>query len=124
MANSSILGGTPQPAAIAGKDTDALGPGDNSDSGSDAQGAYGDGEMHSDSDSVGTGERATAGDGFERVDADILPDHIERSGSDRLSDDADDIDSAERLDAGDVDELAAEDDVEDTDENADSDQAT
>lgn len=120
MANSSILGGTPQPAAIAGKDTDALGPGDNSDSGSDAQGAYGDGEMHSDSDSVGTGERATAGDGFERVDADILPDHIERSGSDRLAEDADDIDSAERLDAADVDELALDEDGEDADENADS----
>ncbi len=117
MANSSILGGTPSPAAVAGKDTDALGPGDNSDSGSDAQGAYGDGELHSDSDSVGTGERATAGDGFERVDADILPDHIEKSSDDLLMDDGDDIDSADQLDAADVDELALDED--DTEEGED-----
>ncbi len=80
MATSSILGGTQLPEEVSGKDTDALGPSDTSDSGSDAQGAYGEGEMASDSDGVGTGERAMAGAGRDRLDADILPDHIERLG--------------------------------------------
>ena len=122
MANSSILGGTSVPAPVAGKDTDALGPGDNSDSGSDAQGAYGDGEMHSDSDSVGTGERATAGDGFERVDADILPDHIERIGDDVLAEDADDVDGREGAESPDVNELAGDEGDDEGDENPDSDE--
>lgn len=82
MATSSILGGTQLPEEVSGKDTDALGPSDTSDSGSDAQGAYGEGEMASDSDGVGTGERAMAGTGRDRLDADILPDHIERLGED------------------------------------------
>ena len=77
MATSSILGGTHLPEQVTGKDTDALGPSDNSDSGSDAQGAYGEGEMSSDSDAAGTGERASAGSGMDREDADILPDRIE-----------------------------------------------
>ncbi|MDO9360579.1 MAG: hypothetical protein Q7T70_16510 [Polaromonas sp.] len=77
MATSSILGGNRPPHTPPGKDTDALGPSDNSDSGSDAQGAYGEGELASDSDAVGTGERATAGDGMDRTDADVLPDHVE-----------------------------------------------
>lgn len=120
MANSSILGGTSVPAAVAGKDTDALGPGDNSDSGSDAQGAYGDGEMHSDSDSVGTGERATAGDGFERVDADILPDHIERIGDDVLAEDADDVGGREGVESLDVNELAGDEGDDEGGENPES----
>ena len=77
MATSSILGGSHVPEESIGKDTRALGPSDNSDSGSDAQGAYGDDEMSSDSDAAGTGERATAGTGMEKPDTDILPDHLE-----------------------------------------------
>ncbi len=77
MATSSILGGQHLPEHVRGKDTNALGPSDNSDSGSDAQGAYGDDEMASDSDAVGTGERASAGAGLDPSDTDILPDHIE-----------------------------------------------
>lgn len=77
MATSSLLGGTHLNTPPGGKDTDALGPSDNSDSGSDAQGAYGDGELASDSDAVGTGERATIGGGRDRADADIMPDHVE-----------------------------------------------
>lgn len=78
MANSSILGGSRLPEDISGKDLHALGPSDNSDSGSDAVGAYGDDELSSDSDAVGTGERASVGTGRDYPDADILPDHIER----------------------------------------------
>ena len=77
MTNSSILGGQRPPEHIFGKDINALGPSDNSDSGSDAQGAYGDDEMSTDSDAEGTGERASAGPGLEVFDADIMPDHIE-----------------------------------------------
>lgn len=77
MATSSILGGSKAPEEISGKDLQALGPSDNSDSGSDAVGAYGDDELSSDSDAVGTGERASAGLGRDQPDADILPDHIE-----------------------------------------------
>lgn len=77
MASSSILGGQHLPEHVRGKDTNALGPSDNSDSGSDAQGAYGDDEMSSDSDAAGTGERASVGPGLDPSDADILPDHVE-----------------------------------------------
>lgn len=77
MATSSIFGGLHVPEHVRGKDTNALGPSDNSDSGSDAQGAYGDDEMSSDSDAAGTGERASVGAGMDPSDADILPDHIE-----------------------------------------------
>lgn len=75
MATSSFLGGRHIPEEPMGKDTDALGPSDNSDSGSDAQGAYGEGELASDSDAEGTGVRSGLDQG--RDDADILPDHIE-----------------------------------------------
>jgi hypothetical protein len=53
-----------------GHGTDALGPSDLSDTGSDMQGAGlpGDGKLESDTDSGGTGERAAAG--RESVEAD------------------------------------------------------
>jgi hypothetical protein len=78
-----------------GHSTDALGPSDSSDSGSDVQGAVrrpgeieddldahalvaGELEFDSDSDQNGTGERASAdGDGHLRLDGDILPDSVE-----------------------------------------------
>ncbi|NIE62893.1 chemotaxis protein [Burkholderia sp. Ax-1719] len=77
-----------------GHDTESLGPGDSSDSGSDTVGAKrhdfdrdseldnhaleaGEDEAQSDSDSHGTGERASAdGDETLRPDGDILPDTI------------------------------------------------
>ncbi|MDB5963993.1 MAG: hypothetical protein JWQ72_493 [Polaromonas sp.] len=86
MATSSILGGAQIPAEVDGKDMDSLGPSDTSDSGSDARGAYGDGELGSDSDAVGTGERASVS-GRDRADADILPDRVDgEAGSDALTD--------------------------------------
>lgn len=74
MAKSSIAGGSIPPEQwMRGKDTQSLGPGDSSDTGSDTLGAYSDEELASDSDAVGTGERAGV-IGDERPDADILPD--------------------------------------------------
>lgn len=77
MATSSILGGSHAPEEAIGKDDSALGTSDNSDSGSDVQGAYSDAELASDTDAAGTGERATAGTGMEEGNVDILPDHLE-----------------------------------------------
>ena len=87
MATSSILGGKRAPADPKGKDVDALGPSDSSDSGSDVQtdrnrtalpdegseGAYPIAH-HSTTDAAGTGERASADPVRSRADGDILPD--------------------------------------------------
>ncbi len=108
MATSSILGGEHMPEPVRGRGTDALGPSDNSDSGSDAQGAYGEGELASDSDAAGTGERASI-EGMDRTNADILPDHVEPQ-VDATSDEELLIDS-------DVDDLALDDEVEAGDES-------
>lgn len=121
MSNSSILGGQRPPEHIFGKDTNALGPSDNSDSGSDAQGAYGSEEMSSDSDAKGTGERASVGPGLEVFDADIMPDHIEGPSDDMAFGEGAGSELAE------VDSLASDeaDSLEGTDDpdSADSDQA-
>lgn len=82
MATSSILGGSKLPEEVSGKDMHALGPSDNSDSGSDVTGAYGDEQLSSDSDSYGTGERSEVGFDSGKTGADILPDHIETDGAD------------------------------------------
>ncbi|WP_399677326.1 hypothetical protein [Xenophilus sp.] len=87
MANSSILGGAPAPAEPTGKDVDALGPSDSSDSGSDVQTDLNRSAMPdeasegafpiahgSTSDAAGTGERAAADPAAPVVDADLLPD--------------------------------------------------
>ena len=119
MTSSSFLGGQRLPEHIKGKDTNALGPSDNSDSGSDAQGAYGTEEMSSDSDAEGTGERASAGPGLEACDVDIMPDHIEGAPSDpEFEEDAD----YERVEAGAIDSLASDeadgiDGADETDDN-------
>lgn len=91
MATSSILGADEAEPVPAGKDIDALGPSDSSDSGSDIQGerpmatAPDDpdqwgavpAEAGTDTDATGTGERASAS-GDDPLDAaDIRPDHIE-----------------------------------------------
>jgi hypothetical protein len=90
MTNSSFLGGERAARHPAGKDVDALGPSDSSDSGSDVQGERslcGDGDQAdelgalivdtaSDSDAAGTGERASATGRDAPDGADILPDHL------------------------------------------------
>lgn len=109
MATSSILGGSHMPEEISGKDVHALGPSDNSDSGSDAVGAYGDDELDSDTDAAGTGERASVGTLGDQPDADILPDRIEpATGLEEIaSDDAESLNDVEDL-ADDSEDLDAE----------------
>ena len=77
MAYSSILGADPAPIHPSGRDAEALGPSDNSDSGSDAVGTF---EVHADSDASGTGERASVDPREGREGADILPDRVVRPG--------------------------------------------
>ncbi|TFY96256.1 hypothetical protein [Ramlibacter rhizophilus] len=76
MAYSSILGADKAPTQASGRDSDALGPSDNSDSGSDAIGTS---ELHADSDASGTGERGSVSGGEGREGGDILPDHVVRA---------------------------------------------
>lgn len=73
MAYSSIMGADSAPANPGGRDADALGPSDNSDSGSDTVGTS---EAHEDSDSVGTGSRGAVAGPDAREGADILPDRV------------------------------------------------
>lgn len=115
MATSSILGGTPAPEDISGKDMRSLGPSDLSDSGSDALGAYGAEELASDTDSAGTGEGVSIGPGSGQPDADILPDHVESApgasaadadlgeptGVEDLIDDTEGIDQIDEIDGAD-----------------------
>jgi hypothetical protein len=82
MAYSSILGAEVAPATPSGRDSDALGPSDNSDSGSDAVGTA---EAYADSDAVGTGERASVTPGEEREGGDILPDRVVNLGDGEVS---------------------------------------
>jgi len=119
MATSSILGGARRPETVIGKDTGSLGPSDNSDSGSDAMGAYGDDEMSSDSDAEGTGERSTVGSGREKMGFDILPDHVESVDG---TDDDPTVDDTRGIDdlAVDDDDTDQDDDVEGLPDRADS----
>ena len=93
MSHSSILGGDRAPQQARGRDAETLGPSDTSDSGSDIQGATRlktdaeEGELggatpvsnDSDSDAMGTGERAEAVPEGARDGADISPDRIASS---------------------------------------------
>lgn len=133
MSNSSILGGSAAPTPASGKDVDALGPSDTSDSGSDVQGerAMATGpdnpgewgsvvaDMDSDSDSGGTGERASADGESPRDGADLMPDRIiEDLGAD--DDPSNRRESVEAADlAADDDELEDELDEDETDADAD-----
>lgn len=94
MAESTIAGGTPAPSRPAGKDVDALGPSDSSDSGSDVQAdrnravlpdAASEGALPtphgSDTDAEGTGERAASDPVPPKEDADILPDEVREQGA-------------------------------------------
>jgi hypothetical protein len=124
MSHSSILGGDRAPQQARGRDAETLGPSDTSDSGSDIQGATRlktdaeEGELggatpidlDSDSDSMGTGERAEAVPEGARDGADIAPDRIARS--------KDALDSAESITGNDdsIESLADESDDEDGDD--------
>jgi hypothetical protein len=95
MTNSSFLGGERAAKPTPGKDIDALGPSDSSDSGSDVQGEFsvrGEGDhadelgslvvnTANDSDAAGTGERASATGRDVPNGADIMPDHVVGSAS-------------------------------------------
>ena len=101
MAYSSILGADSAPEQPEGRDSKALGPSDNSDSGSDTIGTP---EAHADSDSVGTGERGAVNPDVEgREGADILPDHVvELSEQEQTLASQPDLDDLTDLDANDV----------------------
>lgn len=75
MPYSSLLGADRAPTQSSGRDAQALGPSDNSDSGSDAAGTS---EVHGDSDAAGTGERGSVDPSEGREGSDILPDHVVR----------------------------------------------
>jgi hypothetical protein len=96
MATSSILGGSRAAKQASGRDVDALGPSDSSDSGSDVQGAFDldDNDqfdtnagarqtgMDGDSDAAGTGERGAARlDEEAESGSDIAPDSVESLGA-------------------------------------------
>ena len=122
MATSSILGGERAAQQTAGRDVDALGPSDSSDSGSDVQGERAhatvedDGEhagalpviLDSDTDAGGTGERASAVPEGVADGADIAPDRIGSVDDDASIDDATAPDVAD-LAAGDDDDLTVND---------------
>lgn len=132
MGTSPLLGGQRAPRRPAGTGTDALGPSDSSDTGSDIQGAVGavdteedgfdtgttddirrapgagadigDANLDSDSDRSGTGERAEAGrDTLRREAPDIAPDRVEGGG-----------------DVSDVDDMADEEDTEAPEEDVEA----
>jgi hypothetical protein len=73
MAYSSIYGADVAPTQPSGRESELLGPSDNSDSGSDTIGTS---EAHADSDSRGTGERGAVAGSDAREGGDILPDRI------------------------------------------------
>jgi hypothetical protein len=101
MAYSSILGADSAPTQPEGRDSHALGPSDNSDSGSDTVGTA---EAHADSDAVGTGERGAVNPDVEgREGADILPDHVvELTEQEQVLASQPDLDDLTDLDANDA----------------------
>jgi hypothetical protein len=127
MSQSSILGGDRAPQQARGRDDDLLGPSDTSDTGSDIQGATRlktepeEGELggatpvvtESDTDSMGTGDRAEAVPEGARDGADIGPDRIARS--------KDALDSAESISGDDdtIESLADSADDEDAEDEED-----
>ena len=114
MAYSSILGADTAPEQPAGRDSRALGPSDNSDSGSDAAGTD---ELHADSDSVGTGERGAVTPNVEgREGGDIAPDRVVMA-----SDEEEALESGDGFPARDTDALEYTDlDANDIEADADS----
>ena len=104
MAYSSIMGADKAPTNPSGRDSDLLGPSDNSDSGSDTVGTS---EAHEDSDSRGTGERGVVAGTDAREGGDILPDRIVNLGD---SEGSTELDATTMeltdLDAGDIEDEA------------------
>jgi hypothetical protein len=101
MAHSSILGADIAPGFPSGRGSDALGPSDNSDSGSDALGTD---EVHEDSDAAGTGARGSVAGGDVREGDDILPDRVRHLPEDEGFPEADpDTLEFTDLDVGDLD---------------------
>jgi hypothetical protein len=98
MAYSSIYGADVAPTQPSGRESELLGPSDNSDGGSDTIGTA---EAHGDSDSRGTGERGVVAGADAREGDDILPDRIvnlaagsvEREQDDFNLTDLDDVDA-------------------------------
>jgi len=121
MSQSSILGGQKAPTQAPGRDTDALGPSDSSDSGSDVQGEHTHlasdpddagavpADLDSDTDSSGTGERGAAYGNDVDEGADIRPDHV-----DAISDVGEE---AVEADDTDVEDIVDEDTEEESDES-------
>ena len=135
MAQSSLLGGERVAHRARGRDIDALGPSDSSDSGSDVQGerlaatgpdkpgdidAATPADLASDTDASGTGERASAVPDGVADGADIGTDRIERRPTGRVSDalDAADV-SLDDPEAAGIDDLAV--DESDVDDDGDPD---
>jgi hypothetical protein len=131
MARSSISGADRAPTQAEGRDVEALGPSDTSDSGSDVQGelelasplnpdnpTFGIRQpgIDSDTDALGTGERGAALPEEEaREGRDIMPDDV-RSLSEEADAAADvaieaELDLAELTDAGEVPALDEDDDL-------------
>jgi hypothetical protein len=122
MATSSILGADRAPSQAKGRDVEALGPSDTSDSGSDVQGeldlaaptdlddtVFGTVQpgLHSDSDSGGTGERGAAlPDEDAREGSDILPDRVTDLTGEEADEEVPDLEF-EEIELADVDERLA-----------------
>ena len=102
MATSPLLGGERAATQAKGRDVDALGPSDSSDSGSDSIGELGPDQIDSDTDRNGTGERASADLRDSGRGLDILPDHLDRAS----------MGSTEDIDP-DIEQLMLDDDSED-----------
>lgn len=133
MARSSILGGEVPATRARGRDADALGPSDSSDSGSDVQGQSSMPTLAdnpdqlgavpvyraSDSDAQGTGERGSATGDDAREGADILPDQIKRDPSLFSDGELDDGLRADELADVDVEDLIADEQA-DEDEDPDA----
>jgi len=130
MARSSISGADRAPTQAEGRDTEALGPSDSSDSGSDVQGeldlaspvdpdnmTFGTRQpgLEGGSDAAGTGERGSAlPDEEGREGGDILPDDVrslqeEADAAENLSLEAE-LELSELTDAGDIPSLEEEED--------------
>lgn len=106
MAYSSIYGADVAPTQPSGRESELLGPSDNSDSGSDTIGTT---EAHADSDSRGTGERGAVAGSDAREGGDILPDRVVNlRGAEVLPEDEDpslvDLDAADAADEAGEDE--------------------
>ena len=98
MAYSSLVGADSAPTHPSGRESELLGPSDNSDSGSDTVGTT---EAHEDSDAAGTGERGVVAGRDPREGSDIMPDRVVNLAD---GEDASDPDGLEMTDLTDLDD--------------------